>query len=85
MIAMIVICAALAVLGGDALYSRAKLRLRTNATRGARRQHELTTGESRGGWRSLEDIHREAEGQAGGAADDENPFTRLGRSSGRHR
>jgi hypothetical protein len=48
-------CAVLAILVGDALWARARLRLRADATLRARRSsHELTAGESRRRWRSLE-------------------------------
>ena len=48
-----VIFAVLAILVADALYSRARIKLRTRAAQAAtkRPSHELTEGGSRGGWR----------------------------------
>jgi hypothetical protein len=82
----VVICAVLVVVAADAIWARASLRLRIRTTQAAtqRPSHELTAGGSRGGWKPLEEVNREAEAQAGGVAD-ENPFTRIGRSSRRGR
>lgn len=49
----LIIIAVLLVIAADAVWARAKLRLRANATHGARRRHELNDGDSRVGWHSL--------------------------------
>lgn len=57
----LIIIAVLLVIAADAVRARAKLRLRANATHGARRRHELNDGDSRVGWHSLEDAHERGE------------------------
>jgi hypothetical protein len=73
------------IVAADAIWARCRIRLRTRAAHAATKRpgHELSHGEPAEGRRTLEDIQREFE--TGVAADDENPFTRLGRSSRRGR
>jgi hypothetical protein len=62
----------------DALYARSRIRLRTRAEHHARRpSHELSSGASHGGWRSLTD-------EAGQRAEPEavNPLIGLDRIIG---
>jgi hypothetical protein len=66
----------LVILVGDVLYSRAKLRLRANATRRARQPSHSLLDASGGGWRSLEGATERKEHEIG------NPFAGLERIVG---
>lgn len=71
---MIWLTIVLVVVAADALYARARLRLRTKATHIARRSHELSNGRGGEGWHSLD------EGERGDAAQaEDNPFAGLDR------
>lgn len=80
----LILCAVLAIFIADAIYTRGRIKLRMRAAQAASKLpgHHLTGSTGSGGWRPLEEIHREADTQT---IADENPFTRIGHSHSRPR
>ena len=71
----LILCAVLAIFIGDALYARARIRLRMRAAQAAskRPSHQLTGRTGSGGWRSLnEEAAEQREPESG------SPFGKIG-------
>jgi hypothetical protein len=71
-----IICAVLVVFIADALYARARIKLRTRAAASHQPSHSLASGTGSGGWRSLNEDARER-GEA--AQVEDYPFAGLER------